>query len=362
MRKLLFNLHLYGALVAGIFITLFGITGSIMAFEPELDHVLHRHRSYVAPQGQPKPLTELATAAAKYGLDQPAFLPSVSPSISYAIEFRDRIVYINQYTGEVLEVRHSTVDSLDVIHQLHLRLATPFLSNNRTVFRVGQRIMDVSGVVALFLVLSGVYLWWPTKRVRVEWRSGGRKLWFDLHNAVGIFSLVFLLILCVTGMMIGFKEMTVPLAYELTGSQEVEVPKQQIEVQPGKPLITPDQAVEIASTALPGATPILLTSPNPRQLVRVNLRYPEDRTPGGRSRVFIDPYSGKVMFSDSSRTTAAGTKVVTLIRAIHTGDVFGTPSKTVMSLASLAIAMQMVSGMVMWWKRVRANKRARAHR
>jgi uncharacterized iron-regulated membrane protein len=38
-------------------------------------------------------------------------------------------------------------------------------------------------------------------------------------------------------------------------------------------------------------------------------------------------------------------------RAIHTGDIFGIPSKIEMSLASLMAVMQLVSGVGMWWKR-----------
>ena len=63
MRKFIFNLHLYVALIAGVFILLLGITGGIMAFEPELDHVMHPHRSYVTPAGTPLSLAELSAGA-----------------------------------------------------------------------------------------------------------------------------------------------------------------------------------------------------------------------------------------------------------------------------------------------------------
>jgi uncharacterized iron-regulated membrane protein len=38
-------------------------------------------------------------------------------------------------------------------------------------------------------------------------------------------------------------------------------------------------------------------------------------------------------------------------RAIHTGDILGIPSKAIMSLASLLLVMQLVSGVLIWWKR-----------
>jgi uncharacterized iron-regulated membrane protein len=56
VRKLLFNIHLYLALVTGVFVLILGLTGSIMAFETEIDHLLHWKLSYITPQGNPKPL------------------------------------------------------------------------------------------------------------------------------------------------------------------------------------------------------------------------------------------------------------------------------------------------------------------
>jgi uncharacterized iron-regulated membrane protein len=69
--------------------------------------------------------------------------------------------------------------------------------------------------------------------------------------------------------------------------------------------------------------------------------------------VFVHPYTGAVLQAESSRTTAAGTRVVILNRAVHTGDLFGIPTKILMSLASLAAVAQVVSGTLMWWKRPR---------
>ena len=115
--------------------------------------------------------------------------------------------------------------------------------------------------------------------------------------------------------------------------------------------VTPDQAVAAARTALPGAVPIGVNVPGPTGVYRVALRFPEDLTPGGRSRVFVDPFGGAVLQAESSRTTAAGTRLVNANRAIHTGDIFGLPSKAVMSFASLMAALQVFSGLTLWWKR-----------
>jgi uncharacterized iron-regulated membrane protein len=207
----------------------------------------------------------------------------------------------------------------------------------------------------LFLVLSGLYLWWPVKRATVTTGKSAFRTWYDWHNAVGIFSFVFLLLLSATGVFIGFESSAVPLAYRLTGSSPVPPISPKITAQPGVPQISPDAALEIARTALPGATPFLVPVVSPTDAYNVRVRFPEDLTPGGRSRVLIDSYSGQVMAVDSSRTAPGGRRTETLNRAIHTGDIFGIPSKIVMSIASIMAPVQLLTGVMLWVRRKKAR-------
>jgi uncharacterized iron-regulated membrane protein len=350
MRRLVFNLHLYAALIAGAFILVLGLTGSIMAFEQEIDHVLHWRLTYVKPQGRVLSLGEIRAAIEKAFPGEPvgAYELSTAPNISYQALLNRGVVSIDPYTGKVLGVRRHAdlVDqTLNYIHQIHLRLAI------RRPSDPGKKIMSCAGVVMLFLLLSGVYLWWPYQRITIQWDGWSTRTWLDIHNAVGIFSFVFLLVLATTGVVIGFEEQTTPLFYKLTGSKPSNEPDIQIVAPPGAKAITPDQVLEIARAALPGAAPFEINVPQTKEPYYVRLRFPEDRTPGGRSRLTVDPYTGKVLFAESSRTAPAGRRMVNANRAIHTGDIFGIPSKTILSLASLMAVAQLVSGVAMWWKR-----------
>lgn len=68
--------------------------------------------------------------------------------------------------------------------------------------------------------------------------------------------------------------------------------------------------------------------------------------------VFVNQYTAILFLSFSGLYLWWPLKrLVILNRAIHTGDIYGVPSKIVMSIASLALALQAVSGVVMWWKR-----------
>ncbi len=323
-----------------------------MAFEPELDHLLHAKLSYVHPQGTPMPLAQIAGAVARAfpGERIGGYLLGPSADISYQVALRGRQVCVDQYTGAILGVRPGGPDFLSRVHQLHLRLLLQSQSDP------GKKIMTWAGVAILFLAVSGIYLWWPYKRVTIQGPASSRRFWFDVHNAVGICSFLFLGILSLTGVMIGFEESTVPMFYRMTGSHPVPPPRAFPPPPPGMKPISPDQAMEIARSALPGTAPFQINVPPPRGAYQIRARFPEDRTPGGRSMVVVDQYTGQVLFAQGSRTAPGGARMVIQNRAIHTGDILGMPSKVLMSLASLALAAQAVSGVVMWWKRPRKKR------
>src|SRR5436190_5028075 len=349
MRRVILNLHLAAALAAGAFLAVLGGTGSIMAFEPELDHVLHRRLWHVTPDVGTRTLAELAEAASKSqeGQRPTGFLLSTAPDLAYQVLFRGRSVFVNQYTGTVLGVRASGPDVLSRVHQLHLRLLIQNESDS------GKTIVKWASVAMVFLLASGLYLWWPARRTSIRSPRGTRRWWFDLHNAVGIWSFVFVGLATLTGLAIGFDEQVTPWIYTATRSAPAVMyarPPRFTVVPSGAPIV-PDRAVAIARAALPGANPISVQTPAPTGVYAIPARDPEDLTPRGRSRVYIDQYSGAVLLLEGSRTAPAGSRLITLNRALHTGDVFGMPSKIVMSIASLALVLQLISGVAMWLRK-----------
>lgn len=346
MRNALVNLHRVAALVAAVFVVVLGLTGGVMAFEEELDHRLHPRLFAVTPEGTPRTLVDLAAraTAAVPGKPVVTYGLGVAPDLAWSVNVGGTLVFVNEYTGEILGTRTGPT-WLGQVHQLHLRL----LAGD-----TGKTIVSWAGVLMVFLTLSGIYLWWPVKRIRVRNDARGWRYWFDLHNAIGVCTFVILLALSVTGVVIGFDAVTSPMFYRATGSQPVRGPAAVTPV-PGTPAMSPDKALAIARRELPGAVPVGINAPGPKAPYRIAFRYPEDRTPGGRSRVYIDPYGGGVLQVESSRTTAAGTRLIVLNRAIHTGDVFGLPTRLLASFGSFAAVAQVLTGLILWWTR-RANK------
>jgi uncharacterized iron-regulated membrane protein len=357
MRVLLRKLHLYLSLAAALFIIVLGLTGCILAFETELDHLFHARLYYVTPRPQVLSLADVdrMVAEAYPGAHINSYTLARSPDLSYQVSTDRGTVFIDEYSGKILglvtEPDFATA-ALNFVHSVHIRL-TPTISSSS----VGKVVVKWAAVAILFLLLSGLYLWWPAKRLGLKKAASGFRLWFDLHNTVGMLSLALLIILTVTGMMIGFEDQTTPMFYSMTGSQPNLIYNRQLfKSEPpldGAVPISADQAVTIAREALPGAAPLMFNVPGPLDAYVIKASFPEDLTSGGRSEVVIDQYTGRVMAAESSRTAPTGSRIVTTNRAIHTGDIFGLISKTVMSLASLMLVAQAVTGGMMWWRRRR---------
>jgi uncharacterized iron-regulated membrane protein len=256
--------------------------------------------------------------------------------------------FLNPYNGQVLGTRDPNTP-LQTIHQIHLTLL---------MGKAGRTIVTSVTGVLLFLVLSGIYLWWRQKRVTVKWKASARRINFDLHNVSGIYSAAFLLVLGTTGIIVHFDNDIERYLHKKAGTAPIPRNATPV-VHSGAIRITPDQAVESALAVLPGTKALSVALPaNPKASYSIALRYPEDLTPGGRSWATVDQYSAKVVNFQSSRTAPAASRTIIVNRATHTGDIFGYPSKILVSLSSLMLIIQAITGYYLWWKKLRTKPAA----
>jgi uncharacterized iron-regulated membrane protein len=344
MRKLLLNLHLYGTLIAGIFVVILGLSGSIIAFEAQLDRLFNPSLFDIAPQAAaPLPLSKLAEIVQRRfpGGKVDGFVLAQHADTAHVAFINGTAVFVNGYTGAILGTRRGPT-LITRIHQIHTHLLAG---------KVGEMIVAGGGFVMLFLVISGVILWWKYKKVSIKWNASLFRVMFDIHNATGILSALFLLLLSLTGIAVAFDSPISRWTYKATGTTPIPRSLPSIPRQGGVP-IDPDVVLRIASAAEPGAKLLSIDYPeDAKDSYNVRMRFPEDRTPGGRSWASVDQYSGKVLVAQNSRTAPLAARAELLNRQIHTGDIFGTPSRIVMSASSLLVVLQAFSGVVMWWKR-----------
>jgi len=348
VRGLILKIHLWLAMIAGAFMVLLGVTGSIIAFEPELDRLLYPDLSRVKPGGRILSLVEIGEAASKtYGGDPVvAYLPSSSPDFPTEVILSRGVVSVNQYTGEVLGIRTRGQTVLGFTRALHVRLATGDM---------GRNILRWSAVAMLFSLASGVYLWWPRKRVRIRGPWWSRLFWYDLHNSFGILSLLPLLVLAATGIVIGFEDEVSSLLDKAYGRNPVHSSKTETRSESGRTgaEITPDQAVAIASAQLPGAVAYRVQMPRYGGLYVVGLAYSDNRIASERNSISIDPWDGRVVTVNLSSGLTPRERFMATNEAIHTGNIFRIPARIIVALASVVLPLQVMSGLLIWIRRTR---------
>jgi uncharacterized iron-regulated membrane protein len=339
------RLHRWLALAATLPLLLLGLSGAILTFENELDRALNPQLWSVPvrePAGNWQDLVNLV--ARQYPRDRVGSLrlPAVPGRAAELSLGSGLLVYCDPYDGRILGSRRRPEILMARIHQFH---------TNLLVGKSGSLVMGSAAVALVLLSLSGLPLWWKTKLAWLRSRPGKKRFQFDLHNVLGIYSVLFWLTLGLTGGMMTFEHFAEPAVYWLTRSKPIALPSLRSTPQSDEPPQTIDAALEAARAALPGATVSFISLPKqPKETFAAFMKFPEDRTPAGRSRVFLDQFSGRVLWVTNTRDVPRGTWIWNQHRSLHTGDQFGWPTRLLMGLASLLLAVQAFTGLTLWWR------------
>lgn len=353
-RDLLLKLHLILGATAAIFLVILGLTGAIIAFENDIDHWLSPGLFYLRV-GTPLPESELIKAVERRSA--PARVTTVhifrEPNLVRMMQTSNRAtVYVNQYTGEILGTRigPSTAQKiLGYIHQLHTHLV-PDPRQARRAADIGGKVVEAAGLVLCLLAPTGLILWWRVKRAGVKWGAPWFRICFDSHVVLGVYAALFLLIAAITGVLVAQENWV----YSALHSPALS-PFPRMQSTPGAGLtpITADRAGEIARASLPGTTITDFMLPiGPKGFFAVILRAPEETSEAAHSYVFIDQYTGRVLYLSNFLTNSPGYRAVRFNRSIHTGDMFGTAGHVITSLSSLALVVMAITGLVIWLKKL----------
>jgi uncharacterized iron-regulated membrane protein len=343
LRAVLLKVHRVGGLVAALPLLVLAVTGCVMAFESQIDALLHPSLFRVIPQGQALALSAmLPRVQGELGDLEHVQIAIVSaePTHSYCFTVLGggrvpRQIFVDPYSGRILGAM-SVARFVLIMHALH---------------QANGILMGVSSLVLAVSVLSGLYLWWPLKRIKLSGYRTRRRFYFDLHNSIGVSSSLFLLVFALTGTFMAFEQWTVPVTYRLTGARPPQddptsFPQEEVGT------VSADFALEVARGALKDAVPLWVVLPQAAtSSYLVKMRFPEDREPNGTSIVWVDRYSGKVLEVWDSRTAPVARRVQSFNRVMHSGDVLGYPGKVIACGMSVALMVQTVTGIWLWRKR-----------
>jgi uncharacterized iron-regulated membrane protein len=351
LRASLSWLHLWIGLSAGGLFAVLGLSGSVLSFHSELLLTQHPQLAAQRPVADGAVLRDLMATWAPRGMtgvDVPR--PSLPVWQGYFTDDSRR--YFATDTGELLLTRTTDDDWLLWLHELH----THFLAGE-----AGEEVVGVVGWIACFLLLSGLYLWWPRFG---RWLAHLRpyanppvRRWLTWHRSAGAIALPVLLLvtLCGVGMVYhdGARTLLVGL---LGGDAPPKPPKLAASATP----IDWPRALAAAQAGLPDARLSRISTPRDgHHVLNMRAQMRGEWHPNGRSLVFVDGASGRVLGTLDATAQRAGVRATEAIYPLHIGAVGGLPYRVAVAVAGLVPCFLLVTGFLFWLRRRAARRGAR---
>ena len=159
--------------------------------------------------GDPLPVDVVAAKVARMqpeGVRVTGVTVGSDPTEAYKVNLskpKRAAVYVDQYTGEV-KGRQERPAFFATMFRLHRWLLDTGRPEGRPAW--GKIIVGVSTIMFVVALVSGVIVWWPKTRralrnsLKISVRKGRFHLWRSLHVAGGMYALLLLLAMALTGL------------------------------------------------------------------------------------------------------------------------------------------------------------------
>jgi len=345
MRKLWLNVHLYTSLSTCVILLVVCVTGCLLVFEVPMDRWLDPKVSFVEVRGEPVPFARImAKLGTAFPGQQITEMDLAGPDGSVIAKMTGDVrAFVNPYTGEIIGTRQGQPPSY-VLRHIHREL----LAGN-----AGAQVVRITSFLLVLQSLTGLYLWWPLKRMTMKWGAPWHRINFDLHQLAGFFTSAFVCMIAVTGLVKAYGDELQPFFNRVTGTPAATRALLSSPHLQGSATRTGiDDAIAAAKTRLPGATIARITPPKAKNgSILVTMKYPGDSTAPGRSWVVVDQYTGQVLGSQDAREAPPAAQIPIVNRAIHVGGIYGVPTRILAFLSSLAVVAQLITGTSMWWRK-----------
>ncbi|HEY1044226.1 MAG TPA: PepSY-associated TM helix domain-containing protein [Telluria sp.] len=387
MKKIGRTVHLWLGLVCGTVFVVLGLTGSVIAWLPELDRTLNPQllQAAVAPgmrEGEPVRVTPAAVQAVfdrlqadpAYGRPSQLAFPSFAGDV-YVATYRvpqhkspfegavSRQVMLDPATLEVLGERNWGESGLS----RPLLMPTLFhLHRYLVAGDVGKTLVGVCGIVMIIVALTGLILWWPrpswsSVKAALTVRYGGSlpKLNYSLHRAAGFFLVPALLVQGFSGSYMNLPAVVAP-AVNLVAPVTAAAKVQNRHPDAGVTLDV-HSALAHAQALFPQARTSRIVIPKAGSPYEIRVRQPgEIRHDDGATRITLDSASGEVLRVVDPVGGKAGDSFLSWMFPLHTGDAFGLAGRIFITLFGLTPLVFMVTGVAVWLKQRRSKQVVRS--
>lgn len=211
MKKFFKTIHVWLSLPAGLFLFILCITGATMVFQSEIQEAISPESYRVEQHDASDRLgiedlsASVADVASKDGKTIESITLYSDPSRTSefgVLGVKGSYYYVNPYTGEITGKGQPAGSFFSTVRSLHRWLLLE--GTSRTV---GRTIMGISTLFFVVILISGVVIAFPRTLKQIKTALSIKRgmtsfvLWFTSHRALGLYCVIFLFLMCSTGPM-----------------------------------------------------------------------------------------------------------------------------------------------------------------
>lgn len=383
-RQLLSKLHRWSGLAVLFLLFITAVTGTVLAFRYEVDAWLNPQLFHVQPETSRMPLGDIINRVetrypglrvSSLGLPQTPsdslrlFVrreqdllepPKRLPGMRSEAPFNQ--VFADPYRGIVLGTRDSSAFRLDRANFVPFMLRLHY-----SLFLAQWGVWLLGGCAIVWFLSSwiGLALSWPRAARRlaawrplltVRCRQGSYKFNYDLHRAAGLISLPVLIVVAFTSIYLNLPELVKPAIAAISPLGNGSAPRLG-RIAIDAPVVAAETAIRQAENQLPGSRATFVQRDLPRGIYSVRLKRPGDVGNNGDHSVWIAMHDGRIVGTRLAEARSGGDTFVAWMRPLHGGSAFGLVGQTLVCLAALALAALCATGMVVWLRKRRGERK-----
>jgi uncharacterized iron-regulated membrane protein len=376
-KKAFLFVHRWLGFITGFSVFIVSITGCMYCFQDDIHDLLYDYRT-VKPQPQPLLMPSVFQHAAQikypHGKVTSVIYYGKLRSLQVRLLNDKKVIalYFNPYSAKLLHAEPLKGTFFAYIKEVHLYLFLPKA--------IGKIVNGVSVIIFVLIMISGIVLWWPRRKVdrkrsfTIKWGAKWKRVNYDLHNVLGFYTAVILILMAITGLSFSFKWMTsglyrtanlgkdYPLEKKIFKSDSTAVAvsrARQDSLHAGR---LADHSYQVLRQKSPQAEYILLFLPAKAGSVLSGTAYPKALHFSYSDYYSFDQYTGKLINFLPHTSKSAGMQLNNMNYDIHTGQIAGFGGKLLAFCCSLVSASLPITGLILYLGKQKRSKKKRVQR
>ena len=351
-KKLIYKIHKWMGLTLGVLMFLFGLSGVAITFRHELMPKVYPSMFHIEPEYKAVSLEKILISATKYlGPERRVtnIYASEDQNEAYMLLVKDPnawlpvMLTVNQYNGNI-------VGEMGLIKNFFAIML--FMHSNLFMGKIGSYIVGVMGLVLLFFVVSGVYVWLPSQSL---WGKVKRLLQLKktnlsqrTHHFVGVVFALPLAISAITGFLPIF-DVTYIVGRHFTGDP---VKVEEIEKTGACEFQDQVSALSFVTADMMENLVSIHMCTQKSALMKVTYGLRSQHFLDGYARILIDPAKQQIIQEINSDKDPKSWNFKRLfIYPIHSGEYFGLPGRIIVLISGFALMFLFVTGVTLYIKR-----------